>query len=57
LEKSDGGHMKEIKRILDFIGNAPLIKIRESVFAKLEAANTSGSMKDRPVLYLLETAE
>jgi cysteine synthase len=49
--------MKEIKRILDFIGNAPLIKIRESVFAKLEAANTSGSMKDRPALYLLETAE
>lgn len=49
--------MKEIKRISDLIGNTPLIKIRGNVFAKLEAANPSGSIKDRLALYMLETAE
>jgi cysteine synthase A len=49
--------MKEIRRISDLIGNTPLIRIRESVFAKLEAANPSGSIKDRLALYMLETAE
>lgn len=49
--------MKEVKQILDLIGNTPLIKIRENVFAKLEAANPSGSIKDRMALYMLEMAE
>jgi len=49
--------MKEIKQILGLIGNTPLIKIRENVFAKLEAANPSGSIKDRMALYMLEIAE
>jgi cysteine synthase A len=49
--------MKEIKRILDLVGNTPLVKIRENVFAKLEAVNPSGSIKDRMALYTLEIAE
>jgi len=49
--------MKEVKQILDLIGNTPLTKIRENVFAKLEAANPSGSIKDRMALYMLEMAE
>jgi cysteine synthase A len=49
--------MEEIKQILDLIGNTPLIEIRENVFAKLEAANPTGSIKDRMALYMLETAE
>jgi len=49
--------MEEIKRISDLIGKTPLIKIRESVFGKLEAANPSGSIKDRLALYTLEVAE
>ena len=34
-----------------------MIKVRESIFAKLEAANPSGSIKDRMALYMLEIAE
>lgn len=49
--------MKEIKQIWGLIGNTPLIKIRENIFAKLEAANPSGSIKDRMALYMLEMAE
>jgi len=49
--------MKETKQILDLIGNTPLVKIRENIFAKLEAENPSGSIKDRMALYMLETAE
>lgn len=48
---------KETKHILDLIGNTPLIRIGENVFAKLEAANPSGSIKDRMASYMLETAE
>jgi len=49
--------MDEITRISDLVGNTPLIRIRENVFAKLEAVNPSGSIKDRMALYLLGMAE
>ena len=49
--------MRQIVEILDLVGNTPLLKIRENVFAKLEAVNPSGSIKDRMALYMLEAAE
>ncbi len=42
--------------VLDCIGNTPLIKI-ESVYAKLESVNPSGSIKDRVALEIIEAAE
>jgi len=49
--------MRQIAEILDLVGNTPLLKIRENVFAKLEAVNPSGSIKDRMALCMLEVAE
>lgn len=49
--------MTERKQILGLIGNTPLIRIRENVFAKLEVVNPSGSIKDRMALYMFEMAE
>lgn len=46
-----------MKQILDLIGKTPLVRIRGNVFAKLEAVNPSGSIKDRMALYMLEKAE
>ena len=47
----------------DLIGNTPLVKLENlsmeteiNLFAKLEAFNLGGSMKDRPALYMLEDA-
>jgi cysteine synthase A len=39
------------------VGRTPLLQIRKNVFAKLEATNPSGSIKDRMALYMLEAAE
>ena len=49
--------MKETKQIQNLVGNTPLVKVRANIFAKLEAANPSGSIKDRMALYMLENAE
>jgi cysteine synthase B len=50
--------------ILDTIGNTPLVKIQKlnpnpriNIFAKLEGFNTTGSIKDRIALYMVEGAE
>ena len=50
--------------ILDCIGNTPIVKIRNikpkkdvEIWAKLEFFNPGGSIKDRPALYMIETAE
>jgi len=50
--------------ILQHIGNTPLIKLRRTspnpdveIWAKLELANPSGSLKDRIALYMIEEAE
>jgi cysteine synthase A len=42
--------------ILDTIGNTPLIKV-ENIYAKLETANPSGSIKDRMAYYMIQKAE
>ena len=50
--------------ILDTIGNTPLVKLGRlspnpdvSIYAKLEGANPTGSLKDRIALYMIRTAE
>jgi cysteine synthase A len=39
------------------IGNTPLIKLSDKLYGKLEALNPGGSIKDRPVKYILDKAE
>tara|TARA_Y100000034_G_C6878313_1_gene402043 strand:- start:261 stop:1121 length:861 start_codon:yes stop_codon:yes gene_type:complete len=39
------------------IGNTPLIRLGEKLYAKLETFNPTGSIKDRLALYTLERAE
>jgi cysteine synthase len=43
--------------ILDFIGNTPLIRIEENIFAKIEGFNPGGSIKDRIALNMIIGAE
>lgn len=57
--------MNQIKNsILETIGKTPLVKINQLnpnpkvlIAAKLEGNNPGGSVKDRPALYMIETAE
>ena len=42
--------------VIDAIGNTPLLLV-ESIYAKLESVNPSGSVKDRAALEIIETAE
>ena len=39
------------------VGQTPLIKISERIFAKFEGANPSGSIKDRMASYIINDAE
>ena len=39
------------------VGNTPLIKLSDKLYAKYEALNPGGSIKDRPVKYILDDAE
>ena len=39
------------------VGNTPMIKLSEKLYAKLESVNPGGSIKDRPVKYILDDAE
>src|SRR3990172_11959544 len=50
--------------ILDAIGNTPLVKLPRfspkpgvDIYAKLEGANPTGSLKDRIALYMIDAAE
>lgn len=45
-----------MKRIDLILGNTPLVKV-EGIYAKLEAYNPTGSIKDRMVEYIIEKAE
>jgi len=38
------------------VGNTPLVKLSDKLYAKLEAVNPGGSIKDRPVKYILDNA-
>jgi len=39
------------------VGNTPLIKLSDKLYGKFEALNPGGSIKDRPVKYILDDAE
>jgi len=39
------------------IGNTPLIKISDKIYAKAELFNPTGSIKDRPASYIINNAE
>ncbi len=39
------------------IGNTPMIKISDKIYAKAETLNPTGSIKDRPASYILNHAE
>lgn len=41
----------------NYIGNTPLIKYSDKIYIKLEYLNYTGSIKDRPVWYILKKAE
>lgn len=43
--------------LLSSIGNTPLIKLGDNLYAKLESLNPGGSIKDRPIKYIIERAE
>lgn len=56
--------MKVYDSVLDLIGETPLLEIKKlnkdgkaRVFVKLESKNPGGSIKDRPALKMIETAE
>lgn len=53
--------MKIANNLTELIGNTPLVKINKltdaSIFAKIESFNPAGSVKDRPALNMIETAE
>ena len=39
------------------VGNTPLIKLSDKLYGKLESINPGGSIKDRPVKYILDVYE
>ena len=39
------------------VGNTPMIKLSDKLYAKLESVNPGGSIKDRPVKYIIDNAE
>ena len=45
------------RMVSDFIGNTPFVKLSDNLYAKLESVNPGGSIKDRPVKYILDKAE
>ena len=45
------------RTVSDFIGNTPFVKLSNILYAKLESVNPGGSIKDRPVKYILDRAE
>ena len=45
------------RMVSDFIGNTPFVKLSDTLYAKLESVNPGGSIKDRPVKYILDSAE
>ena len=42
------------RMVSDFIGNTPFVKLSDNLYAKLESVNPGGSIKDRPVKYILD---
>ena len=48
---------KKSRMVSDFIGNTPFIKLSDKLYAKLESVNPGGSIKDRPVKWILDRSE
>lgn len=46
-----------MRKISHLIGNTPLVKISEHLYAKLETFNPAGSVKDRMISYVLQKAQ
>jgi cysteine synthase A len=46
-----------MKKLSSQVGQTPLIKITERIFAKFEGQNPSGSIKDRMASYIINNAE
>ena len=46
-----------LRVVSHFIGNTPFVKLSEKLYAKLESVNPGGSIKDRPVKWILDDAE
>ena len=55
--------MKEIKTLIDLIGNTPLVQVKTfdtgpcNLFLKMENMNPGSSIKDRVALKIIEDAE
>tara|TARA_B100001778_G_C18589992_1_gene631819 strand:+ start:802 stop:1737 length:936 start_codon:yes stop_codon:yes gene_type:complete len=51
--------MDEASRRLvsDFVGNTPFVQLTDKIYAKLESVNPGGSIKDRPVKWIIDDAE
>ena len=43
--------------ISDFVGNTPFVQLSDKIYAKLESVNPGGSIKDRPVKWIIDDAE
>ena len=39
------------------VGKTPLIQLSDKLYGKLEAVNPGGSIKDRPVKYILDSMD
>ena len=46
-----------MSKLSQHIGNTPMIKISEKIYAKAEIFNPTGSIKDRPASYIINDAE
>ena len=46
-----------LRVVSNFIGNTPFVKLSDKLYAKLESVNPGGSIKDRPVKWILDDAE
>jgi cysteine synthase A len=48
---------RESRLVSDFVGNTPFVKLSDKIYAKLESVNPGGSIKDRPVKWIIDDAE
>ncbi len=61
--RQGNGYIAQVTSVLDLIGQTPLIEVTQldrgrcRLFLKLESANPSGSIKDRPARAMIEAAE
>ena len=48
---------QSLRVVSNFVGNTPFVKLSDKLYAKLESVNPGGSIKDRPVKWILDDAE